>query len=136
MSLYRRLHTAMIQHLFDEYMGFGTAARIADQVLAEALEFDVVRLEHSMKDLRVHLPTKCQGRPCTVHNRTDHPSRHMMQVWDDRWGTMRRMCEHFGEHPDYDERVFHNTDELSAPRAQRAREHDCDGCCKTKGEEH
>lgn len=38
----------------------------------------------------VHSPLRCEGRPCTIHNRSAHSKRSWVQHWDPRRG-MRRI---------------------------------------------
>lgn len=62
-------------------------------------------LEHSEIMLTgVHSDTKCEGRSCTIHNRTNHSRRSWRQVWDGRRG-MRRISPATGRsYRDPDER--------------------------------
>lgn len=77
-------------------------------------------LEHSGVHLGgVHHSARCEGRPCPIHNRSDHALRSWPQVW--HLGRVMRVCEHGGWHKDPDE-----------PGQKRCLR--CDGCCK-KAEE-
>lgn len=64
----------------------------------------------------VHSQSKCAGRPCTIHN----PSEHHMADWPQNWRSdrklMERICEHGVGHPDPDDP---STDTV----------HGCDFCC-------
>lgn len=52
---------------------------------------------------RVHDPSLCVGRPCTIHNRTEHPMRSWPQHWRGDRGIMERICPTHGVgHPDPD----------------------------------
>lgn len=62
----------------------------------------------------VHHSARCEGRPCTIHNRSDHALRSWPQVW--HLGRVMRVCEHGGWHKDPDE-----------PGQKRCIR--CDGCC-------
>lgn len=60
--------------------------------------------EYAGKHLRnVHPETACAGRPCTIHNPTDHAMRNWDLVWRDDRGFFERMCPVEGCcHPDPD----------------------------------
>lgn len=76
-----------------------------------------IPLEHSDIHLSgVHDPNLCAGRPCTIHNRSDHHMRHMPQHWRNDRRIMERICQHGIGHPDPDEI---DPDTI----------HGCDGCC-------
>lgn len=78
-----------------------------------------VYLEHTkLKLVHTHSPEKCEGRPCTVHNRSDHSMRHLPQHWRSDRSFMERMCEHNVGHPDPDEYMAD------------VWVHGCDGCCQ------
>lgn len=65
----------------------------------------------------VHSPEICQGRPCVIHN----PSDHHMREWPTHYRfdrrIMERICPHGIGHPDPDD-----------PFTGRGI-HGCDGCC-------
>jgi hypothetical protein len=91
----------------------------------------LARLEHTSIRLRCHDPAECAGRPCTLHNRTDHPMRQWQQLWRDDRGIMERWCEeHSCGHPDPDEipywRIRFAGDEA---RVRAELVHGCCGCC-------
>lgn len=74
--------------------------------------------------VNVHPPQRCAGRPCVVHN----PSNHHMRGWRLNWrgdrGLMERLCPHGTGHPDPDDVAY----QLSVgPTAVGV--HTCDGCC-------
>lgn len=76
-----------------------------------------VTLEHTnIKLAHTHSAAKCSGRPCTIHNRSNHHMRHLPQHWRDDRGIMERTCEHGVGHPD--------PDEIASDTI-----HGCDGCC-------
>lgn len=78
-----------------------------------------VRLEHSDEVIMLtHDRSACEGRACTIHNRSDHHLRQLPQHWRDDAGFMERTCAHGIGHPDPDE----------LPRNAH-RVHGCDGCC-------
>lgn len=75
--------------------------------------------------LRTHGPSKCEGRPCCIHN----PSPHHMREWPlnirfDR-GITERMCPHGIGHPDPDDAAYRKT----RPGGFDDGTHGCDGCC-------
>jgi hypothetical protein len=74
-------------------------------------------LEHSTRVIyNVHDPSECAGRPCAIHNRSDHHMRAFPQHWRDDRKLMERTCPHGVGHPDPDDI---NPDHV----------HGCDGCC-------
>ena len=74
------------------------------------------QLEHSEEWIvNTHHSVLCAGRPCTIHNRTDHPLRTWRQAWVNN--RIMRMCPHQMAHKDPDE----------TGRKQCVR---CDQCCK------
>lgn len=73
-------------------------------------------LEHSdVQVFNVHHSALCAGRPCPIHNRSQHELRSWPQVWVD--GRVMRECEHAVDHKDPDE-----------PGRKRCKK--CDGCCR------
>ncbi len=67
----------------------------------------------------VHLPEKCAGSACVVHNPSNHHMRDWPLNWRDDRGMMERICPHGVGHPD--------------PDSQRSDGvHGCcnDGCCR------
>lgn len=73
----------------------------------------------------VHPPEKCAGRPCVIHN----PSNHHMREWKLNWrsdkGLMERICpEHGIGHPDPDDADWH----ISEGRGWQAIHGCCGGC--------
>lgn len=77
---------------------------------------EIVTLEGGQRISGVHSASLCAGRPCTVHNRTDHHMRSFPQNFREDRGIMERICPHGIGHPDVDEI---NPDGV----------HGCDGCC-------
>lgn len=74
-------------------------------------------LEHTdVQVFNVHHSALCAGRPCTIHNRSDHRLRSWPQAWVN--GRIMRQCEHGQFHKDPDE-----------PGRKRCKK--CDGCCKS-----
>lgn len=82
-----------------------------------------VKLENSPIIIyNVHDSFACRGRYCTIHNRSNHPMRHLPQLWRNDKGIMERVCEHGIGHPDPDEYMLAVDDSFSL--------HGCDGCCQ------
>lgn len=46
------------------------------------------------------------GRPCVVHNPSDHGMRGWPLIWDAQQSRMRRLCPHDVEHPDPDDATY------------------------------
>lgn len=72
----------------------------------------------------VHPVERCAGRPCVLHN----PSEHHMRPWPTLWRAdtrlMERTCPHGIGHPDPDDMAHHQS------RGQDWKGvHSCDGCC-------
>lgn len=81
------------------------------------------KLENSSAVLtNVHASALCAGRPCPIHNLTDHAMRSWRQHFRDDRGIMERICPHGVGHPDPDD-VFNLTPERGGGI------HGCDGCC-------
>jgi hypothetical protein len=79
-------------------------------------------LEHSNYYIHCHEELKCRGTFCTLHNRSNHPLRHMRQHWRSDRGIMERICQHGVGHPDPDELQIQNGKDDGI--------HGCDGCCR------
>lgn len=75
--------------------------------------------------LHTHSPDKCAGRPCCIHN----PSNHHMRSWPLNWredtGVMERICPHGVGHPDPDDAAYN----VSIGKEYKT-VHGCDGCCR------
>lgn len=76
----------------------------------------------------VHPETQCAGRPCVVHNPSDHHMRDWDLNWRDDRGLMERICPHGVGHPDPDTAAFHEQQGQSWMNV-----HGCDGCCSPGG---
>ena len=65
---------------------------------------DVFLLENSYEFLSyVHDVSVCKGKPCTIHNRSNHNMRAWAQSWRSDRGIMERICPAHGVgHPDPD----------------------------------
>lgn len=78
--------------------------------------------------LTVHSKVLCAGRPCTIHN----PSDHHMVSWPLNWRgdirIMERLCSHGVGHPDPDDSAFRKS------RGDDNVVHGCDGCCSRKNQ--
>lgn len=72
----------------------------------------------------VHSQSKCAGRPCVLHN----PSDHHMRTWPTHFradkGQMERTCPHGIGHPDPDDIAWHESEGRDWMGI-----HGCDGCC-------
>lgn len=68
----------------------------------------------------IHDREECDGRPCVIHNPSDHVMRDWPTHWREDRGLMERICEHGIGHPDPDSRAY-----LSVGGGI----HGCDGCC-------
>lgn len=89
----------------------------------------------SMEDgnlLKTHGPDQCAGRPCALHNPSDHPLRNTVMKWDRSRNLMVRFCQHNLWHPDPDD-IAHKHRSTSAAWAAQCEVHQCDGCCYPNG---
>lgn len=87
-----------------------------DASITAPAELRVHVLENSGQVLQnVHHSIHCKGRPCPIHNRTDHSMRRWPQLFEDR--VMVRVCQHWDEHIDPDIPDYHGCE-------------GCDGCCR------
>ena len=78
-----------------------------------------------LKKLTTHTPDKCEGRPCCVHNPSDHSMRGWEMIFRFDKGVMERICpEHGVGHPDPDDIAFW----ISVDRPYMSI-HGCCGCC-------
>ena len=82
---------------------------------------DFVELCGGQRIVNVHRPDRCAGRPCPIHNVTDHA----MNAWPQRFtqGGMARVCSHGIVHPDPDD-TYLKPDHVDLNGAK------CDGCCE------
>lgn len=72
----------------------------------------------------VHPEFRCEGRPCPIHNLTDHSMRDFPQHFRMDNGLMERICPHGIGHPDPDALPFFEERGLRGFDV-----HGCDGCC-------
>lgn len=56
--------------------------------------------------LNVHAPGNCVGRPCVIHNPTNHHMRGWFLLWRDDRRIFERICPHGVGHPDPDQFGF------------------------------
>lgn len=73
----------------------------------------------------VHAMDNCAGRPCVIHNPTDHHMRGWRLCWRDDRGIFERICEHGIGHPDPDQFDFWRERDAMSEAT-----HGCDGCCR------
>lgn len=77
----------------------------------------------------IHKPEQCAGRPCVIHNPSDHSMREFPThfrdggMFDIKPPHMERICEHGVGHPDPDDAAFMQS------IGQDVSVHGCDGCC-------
>lgn len=71
--------------------------------------------------VNIHKPDKCAGRPCCIHNPSDHPLRDAPMLWRGDRRIMERICEHRIGHPD--------PDDVRVRTYWEDAIHGCDGCC-------
>lgn len=94
---------------------------MTDETPQELAPNDYILENGSLKLKFVHDSSLCVGRPCTVHNKTDHTMRAFQQWWRSDRRIMERICPHGVGHPDPDDfKIFQGVDNG---------DHACDGCC-------
>jgi hypothetical protein len=77
----------------------------------------------------IHMPKDCAGRPCVVHNPSDHSMRDFKThlrfpgPWDIKGIHTERICPHGIGHPDPDDLEYWRS------RGEDYGVHGCDGCC-------
>ena len=77
--------------------------------------------------LITHSADKCAGRPCCLHNPSDHHMKDWPTVWRDDRYLMERVCpEHGVGHPDPDHMAYVRTQ----PHLPSDGAHGCCGCCR------
>lgn len=91
---------------------------------------DIVALRNGPVIVNVHTADQCAGRPCCIHNPSDH---HMIQ-WDPKWDNdhkqMWRQCPHALVHPDPDD-LWYLRSRWGHKAASMLAIHGCDGCCQS-----
>jgi hypothetical protein len=73
----------------------------------------------------IHPEDRCAGRPCVIHNRSDHHMRGWRLLWRDDRGIFERVCPHHVGHPDPDQLGYWRETGQTAQGV-----HGCDGCCR------
>jgi hypothetical protein len=76
----------------------------------------------------VHPAGQCAGRPCCIHNPSDHPMRLFPQSWRGDRALMERVCPHGVGHPDPDD-IAYKRERFGPEFANAEGIHGCDGCC-------
>lgn len=74
--------------------------------------------------VNVHPREVCEGRPCPIHNLSDHSMRDFPQHFRSDNGLMERTCPHGIGHPDPDALPFFESLGITTMGV-----HGCDGCC-------
>jgi hypothetical protein len=74
----------------------------------------------------VHLKKHCRGRPCPIHNPSDHSMRGFRTHFRTDRYLMERICPHGVGHPDPDDLAF----QKKAMPDRASGVHGCDGCCR------
>lgn len=72
----------------------------------------------------VHPASACAGRPCCLHNPSDHALRDAPLRWRNDRGICERVCEHGVAHDDPDDLAYRRSIGRQASGV-----HGCDGCC-------
>lgn len=75
----------------------------------------------STEVFNVHDKKACAGRPCVVHNQSDHAMRDWPRSWSVERMRAERLCPHGEIHIDPDDLAWREPDGDCAPY--------CDGCC-------
>jgi hypothetical protein len=75
--------------------------------------------------VNTHSKELCDGRPCPIHNLSDHSMRGFPQHFRMDNGLMERVCPHGIGHPDPDALPFYNERGIQGMGI-----HGCDGCCR------
>ena len=99
---------------------------------------DIVGLNdgHNPLLVNVHTVDRCAGQPCCIHNPTQHHMADWRPSWDDRAGTMWRVCPHLIRHPDPDDLAYlRRIYQGRYPDGSWRVSHMCDGCCQPGSEE-
>lgn len=81
-------------------------------------EIEGIKLYH------VHPMDDCAGRPCVIHNPTDHHMRGWRLRWRNDRKIFERICSHGVGHPDPDQFDYWREVDREFEGA-----HGCDGCC-------
>lgn len=71
-----------------------------------------------------HPAGKCKGRPCCIHNPSDHHMRDWPLNYRPDKGQMERICPHGVGHPDPDDAAY-----WESIGKGHMNIHGCDGCC-------
>lgn len=74
--------------------------------------------------VNVHPASQCAGRPCVLHNPSDHHMREWPTNWRPDKRMMERVCPHGIGHPDPDDMAYHRNQGRTGLGV-----HGCDGCC-------
>lgn len=117
--------------LYDSYVTGLEGKRIRaqiDRAIEEMLRVkDAPDMEPSLigdMPIYTHPQSQCEGRPCCIHNPSDHHMRKWGQNWRADKAIMERICHHGVGHPDPDDAEWRR----STGRRDLST-HGCDGCC-------
>lgn len=85
--------------------------------------------------MKHHAISLCEGRPCTIHNPSDHHMKDWPIIWRwDRYPLLaERQCPHGTGHPDPDHMAWLKT-WMKEEDYEAEGIHGCDGCCRTPEE--
>lgn len=72
----------------------------------------------------VHPAWTCEGRPCVIHNRSEHHMRSWPLLWRGDRQIFERLCPHGIGHPDPDQLPYWRSLGMEVEAV-----HGCDGCC-------
>lgn len=86
-------------------------------------------MSHNIKFTNTHPEEKCKGRPCIVHNPTDHHMSEWPVHWRSDRGILERICPCGVGHPDPDQ--FYYWREIGQ---EWQSVHGCCGVCFTSDE--
>jgi hypothetical protein len=106
---------------------------VSDYVIVDRERITVIPVPEGATIMTVHEWSKCYGRPCVIHNPSDHHMREYPLHWRADRGIFERICAHGIGHPDPDQMEYFRE---SAPdpeyrewHANLQMVHGCDGCC-------
>jgi hypothetical protein len=117
--------TCVLNRLDDGPTGLETWEIILDYATDSV--FGAVGRPGSIVLANVHPGELCAGRPCPIHNQTDHHMRDWPLLWRDDRGIFERVCPHGVGHPDPDQLDYWRETGQDAQAI-----HGCEGCCEPR----